>query len=382
MTQRPAQDRHTPVLLARVVELLAPALAEPGAVYVDGTLGMGGHAEAILQACPRARAVGIDRDPQALELAGRRLATFGDRFTPVAARYDEIDTVLAGLGLSAAQAVLLDLGVSSLQLDEDDRGFAYRVDAPLDMRMDPALPLTAADILNTYEAAGLTDILRRYGEERFAGKISRAIVAERASGPFTTSARLVDLLRRVIPAATRAKGGHPAKRTFQALRIEVNGELAGLAAALPRAIEACAPGGRVAVLSYHSLEDRMVKKVFAAGTTSSAPPGLPVELPEHRPYLRSLTRGTQTPTEAEVAHNPRAASARLRAVERTAATPPGRAAALAEAAWAQARQSVGGHGVPDRGAPDRGTPGRVGWVGGMDRYGASSTDEAFQEGRR
>ncbi|MCA0437183.1 MAG: 16S rRNA (cytosine(1402)-N(4))-methyltransferase RsmH [Austwickia sp.] len=317
-------DRHVPVLRDRIVALLAPALEAPGAVFVDGTLGLGGHTEAILAACPHARAIGIDRDAQALDLATARLSAYGSRFVPAKARYDEIEDVLAALGVSAAQAVLLDLGVSSLQLDETDRGFAYRVDAPLDMRMDPDLPLTAADVLNTYPAADLARILADYGEERFARKIAGVVVAERDREPFAGSGRLVELLHRVIPAASRRTGGHPAKRTFQALRIEVNGEMDSLAAALPRVVEVCALDGRVAVLSYHSGEDRMVKKVFAAGTTSSAPPGMPVEPPEHAPYLQSLTRGAEVPDAAEVAANPRAASAKLRAVRRLAPTPPGR----------------------------------------------------------
>ena len=334
-----AAERHVPVLCARIVELLAPALAEPGAVYVDGTLGLGGHTAAILSACPGARAIGIDRDAQALALAAARLSPYGDRFVPARARYDEIADVLADQGLGAAQAVLLDLGVSSLQLDEPDRGFAYRFDAPLDMRMDPDLPLTAAEVLNGYPAADLARILADYGEERFAKRIAAAVVAERAREPFTDSARLVALLQRVVPAASVRSGGHPAKRTFQALRIEVNGELASLAAALPATLEVCAPGGRVAVLSYHSGEDRMVKKVFAAGTTSSAPPEMPVELPEHAPYLRSLTRGAEVPDAAEIARNPRAASAKLRAVLRVAPTPPGRLpAALAAAEPPQRRR--------------------------------------------
>ena len=320
-------ERHVPVLRDRIVALLAPALTEPGAVCVDGTLGMGGHAEAILIACPNARVLGIDRDAQALELARARLAPYGDRFVGAHARYDAIADVLAEQGLTSVQAVLLDLGVSSLQLDELDRGFAYRVDAPLDMRMDPRLPTTAADVLNTSPPAELARILAEYGEERYARKIAAAVAAERDKEPFAGSGRLVELLQRVVPAASRRSGGHPAKRTFQALRIEVNGELDSLAAALPQVIEVCALGGRVAVLSYHSGEDRMVKRVFAAGTTSSAPPGMPVELPEQAPYLESLTRGAETPDEAEVGRNSRAASAKLRAVRRIAPTPPGAAQA-------------------------------------------------------
>lgn len=304
-----------PVMLERVVDLLAPSLEEPGSVVVDATLGMGGHAEALLRRCPEARLVGLDRDPEALSRASRRLAPFGQRFTGVHTVYDDLESVLAGLGIDRVQAVLFDLGVSSLQLDEADRGFAYAQEAPLDMRMDQTTGPTAADVLNTYSAGELARVLRVYGEERFANRIAAAVVRERDRSPFTTSTRLVDLLRSVIPAPARRTGGHPAKRTFQALRIEVNGELGALERALPAAIESLTMGGRMVVLSYHSLEDRLVKHAFAAGLTSTAPPGLPVELPEHRPVLRRLTR-SQPPTEAEIAANPRAASARLRAVER------------------------------------------------------------------
>jgi 16S rRNA (cytosine1402-N4)-methyltransferase len=303
-------------MLARIVELLAPALAEPGAVLVDGTLGMGGHAEALLRACPEAELVGIDRDREALALAGERLRPFGERVHLVHAVYDELADVLADLRLGAVQAVLLDLGVSSLQLDEDDRGFAYRVDAPLDMRMDADEPLTAAEVLNTYELDDLTRILREYGEERYARRIAGAVVRERALAPFTTSARLVELVRANVPAATRREGGNPAKRTFQALRIEVNGELEALDRALPAAVDALAVGGRLAVLAYHSLEDRRVKHVLAAGARSTTPQDLPVELPEHAPYLQLLTRGAEVPSEQEIEDNSRAASARLRAATR------------------------------------------------------------------
>ena len=312
-------DRHVPVLRDRVVELLAPALAAPGSVYVDATLGMGGHAEAVLERCPRARVVGIDRDQEALDLAGERLTRYADRLTLVHAVYDEFASVVEELGLPQVDAALFDLGVSSLQLDEEDRGFAYRVDAPLDMRMDQSGGETAADVLNTYETDDLTRILREYGEERFARPIAKAVVRQREKAPFTTSARLVDLLRGVVPAASQRSGGHPAKRTFQALRIEVNHELAAWEAALPAAVDALAVGGRVAVLSYHSLEDRITKQTLAAGARSSSPAGLPVERPEDAAYLRLLTRGAEEPGEDEVAANPRAASARLRAAERVTA---------------------------------------------------------------
>lgn len=315
-TQDDARDRHVPVMLARCVELLAPALQRPGALAVDATLGLGGHSEAILTSCRDARLIGIDRDPQALEAASRRLAGFGDRVRFAHARYDELPSVLAGFGETAVAAVLMDLGVSSLQLDEADRGFAYAVDAPLDMRMDPTTGPTAADILNTYPADRLARVLQQYGEERFARRIAAAVVRERAREPFTDSARLVALVRENVPAATRRTGGNPAKRTFQALRIEVNGELDSLARALPAAVDALEVGGRVAVLAYHSLEDRMVKQELAGGSRSSTPPGLPVELEEHAPRLRLLTRGAEAPDPDEVARNPRAASAKLRAAER------------------------------------------------------------------
>jgi len=314
------QERHLPVLRGRVVELLGPALAQPGAVYVDGTLGMGGHALAVLEAFPQVRLVGIDRDTEALDLARQRLSAHADRLTLVHAVYDELASVLDSLGLRTVDAALFDLGVSSLQLDEEDRGFAYRVDAPLDMRMDQSEGVTAAEVLNTYEPADLERILRDYGEERFAKRIVGAIVRERAAQPFTTSARLVELLKAVVPAASQKSGGHPGKRTFQALRIEVNAELSAWQSALPAAIDALRVGGRVAVLSYHSLEDRITKRTLAAGATSSSPAGLPVELPGHAAYLTLLTRGAEEPDRAEVATNPRAASARLRAAERVRRT--------------------------------------------------------------
>ncbi|MEU4360668.1 16S rRNA (cytosine(1402)-N(4))-methyltransferase RsmH [Promicromonospora sp. NPDC023987] len=316
-----AADRHLPVLLQRCVDLLAPALAEPGSVLVDCTLGMGGHTQAVLEQIPTARVIGIDRDPQALVLAGERLARFGDRFTPVHAVYDEIVSVVDEHAGGAAQGVLMDLGVSSLQLDEAERGFAYAQDAPLDMRMDSTQDLTAADVLNTYDERALARILREYGEERFASRIAKNIVRRRAEREWDRSGELVDLLRASIPAATRKTGGHPAKRTFQALRIEVNGELEVLERAVPAAIEALAVGGRIVVESYQSLEDRIVKRAIAQGTTSSAPAGLPVEPETHRPYLEPLTRGAEEADAEELERNPRSASVRLRAAQRLRPTP-------------------------------------------------------------
>lgn len=307
-------------MLDEIVALVAPALVahDPGSppVLVDGTLGLGGHAEALLRSCPEAHLIGLDRDPAALELAARRLAPYADRTTFVEAVYDELTEVLQRLGRPRVQGVLLDLGLSSLQIDDTERGFAYAVDAPLDMRMDGRQELTAAQVVNTYSAAELTRILRGYGEERFADRIARRIVTARAERPFDTSARLVQVLESAIPAAARRSGGHPAKRTFQALRIEVNHELAALEAVLPQAVAALAVGGRIAVLAYHSLEDRLVKQVLAAGARDTAPPGLPVVPEELAPRLRLLTRGASKPTAAEIAGNRRAASARLRAAER------------------------------------------------------------------
>ena len=309
-------DVHDPVMRDRIVDLLRPALQRPGSVYVDGTLGLAGHARAILEACPEARLVGIDRDLDAHEVARERLGDLADRATLVHAVYDELADVLADLGIGSVQAILLDLGLSSLQIDRAERGFAYRVDAPLDMRMNQSAGTTAADFLNSASAKEISRVLSWYGEERFSDRIARAVVAERERAPFTTSARLVDVISGAIPAAARHTGGHPAKRTFQALRIEVNRELAALEGVLPAGVAALAVGGRMAVLSYHSLEDRLVKRTFAAGASDRAPRNLPVVPENLKAELRLLTRGAERPTEEETAANPRAASARLRVAER------------------------------------------------------------------
>lgn len=315
------QPAHVPVMLSEVVALLSPALQAPDSaghcVLVDCTLGLGGHAEALLRACPQASLIGLDRDPQALAVARRRLAPFAERITLIEAVYDQLPAVLDELGLPAVQGILLDLGLSSLQIDDPRRGFAYAVDAPLDMRMSPT-GKTAADILNTYTAAELASMLRRYGEERFASRIADRIVAARADAPFDSSARLVELIDGAIPMATRRRGGHPAKRTFQALRIEVNGELGSLESTLPRAVAALSLGGRIAVLAYHSLEDRLVKQVLNAAASDQAPRDLPVVPVELRPQLKLLIKGAARPSATEVAVNPRAASARLRAAVRIA----------------------------------------------------------------
>ena len=315
---------HDPVLLDRVVALLAPALDHDGAVLVDATLGLGGHTEAVLSRCALARVIGIDRDPDALALAGERLAPFGDRFVGVHAVYDELPDVLADQGLAAVDAVLFDLGVSSMQLDVRERGFAYAEDAPLDMRMGSTGP-TAADVLNTYSAGELTRVLREYGEEKFARKIAAAVVRQRETVPFTTSSALVELLYAETPAPARRTGGHQAKRTFQALRMEVNDELAVLRRAIPAAIDAIAVGGRVVVESYHSLEDRLVKQAFTAATRSTVPIDLPFVPEGSEPALRLVTRGAEQADDVETAANPRAASVRLRALERIAPSTTGAA---------------------------------------------------------
>ena len=310
-------DIHTPVLLERCVELLAPALTRPGAVLVDATEGMGGHSEALLERFPDIRLIGLDRDTDALRIAGERLARFGDRVTLVHTVYDGIAQAVASTGVSQIDGVLFDLGVSSLQLDEAARGFAYSQDAPLDMRMDQTAGTTAADIVATYGEGDLRRIFERYGEEKLAGRYARAIIAARADAPIDRTGRLVDILLAATPAAVQRDGrGHPAKRVFQALRIEVNAELAVLDRAIPASMGLLRVGGRIVVMSYQSLEDRLVKRVFADASASSAPAGLPVELPEHAPRFRLLVKGAELASDEEKARNPRATPVRLRAAER------------------------------------------------------------------
>lgn len=310
--------RHIPVMRDRVLALLAPALETPGAVLVDATLGLGGHAEQALTQFPDIHLVGLDRDPEALRLSGERLAPFSGRTTLVHAVYDELPEVLESLGIPAVQGILFDLGVSSMQLDEIDRGFSYANDAPLDMRMDPTTELTAAEILNTYPAGDIVRVLREFGEEKFATRIVSRIVDERAREPFTNSARLVELIREAIPQAARRTGGNPAKRTFQALRIEVNGELDVLRSAIPAALDSLSLGGRIVVMSYQSLEDRIVKQALAQGAESKAPRDLPIVPDSLKPWLRLITRGAEMASESEIESNPRAASVRVRAAEKVA----------------------------------------------------------------
>lgn len=324
VAEKSGEFGHVPVLLHRCVELLTPALTRrnadgSGALLVDATVGAGGHAERFLTELPGLRLLGLDRDPDALGVTRARLAPFADRVTLVHTRYDGIAEALAESGYAAedsADGVLFDLGVSSMQLDRAERGFAYARDAPLDMRMDPESQLTAADVVNTYDQSALADILHRYGEERFARRIAAHIVRQRTHAPFTSTAQLVELLYQAIPAPARRTGGHPAKRTFQALRIAVNDELESLRQALPAALDALAVAGRVVVLAYQSLEDRIVKRVFADAVASRSPVDLPVELPGHEPLFRSLTRGAERADEIEIDRNPRSAAVRLRALER------------------------------------------------------------------
>lgn len=314
-------ELHQPVLVETCVRLLSPALTyssvQQPPVLVDATLGLGGHAEAILRAHPDVRLVGIDRDGQARCLAAQRLAAFGERLTIVAATYGDLDRVLNQQGIRRVDAILADLGVSSLQLDEEERGFAYSTPAaPLDMRMDQSQGFSAADFLAAADAAEIAEVLRRYGEEKFAWKIAKNIVAARCDAPLRTCGELADLVKASIPAPARRRGGNPAKRTFQALRVAVNDELGDLRKFLTQALKALKVGGRMAVESYQSLEDRLVKQAFASGIHPETPKGLPIVPAANSPWLADLTHGALQADDAEIASNPRSASVRLRAVEK------------------------------------------------------------------
>ena len=306
---------HTPVMLERTVELLTPAVSHPGAVLVDATLGMAGHAEAFLQRFPELVLVGLDRDTDALAIAGERLAPFGDRVHLVHTVYDQFEESLDSLGITEVSGILFDLGVSSLQLDRVERGFSYSKDAPLDMRMDATSPLTAERILADYSESELRRIFWEFGEERLAQRYAKKIVESREARPLTRSAELVELITAATPVAIQ-RNGHPAKRVFQALRIEVNQELSVLERAIPAAIRSLAVDGRIVVLAYQSLEDRIVKRALAKASSSTAPAGLPIELPEHRAELKLLVRGAELASDDEKAANPRSTPVRLRAAER------------------------------------------------------------------
>ncbi|MFF2276078.1 16S rRNA (cytosine(1402)-N(4))-methyltransferase RsmH [Agromyces sp. NPDC058126] len=306
---------HTPVMLERTLELLAPALEQRGAVMVDATLGMGGHTAAFLERFPELTVIGLDRDTDALGIARKRLAKFGDRARFVHTVYDGIAKAVRSEGFTEVQGVLFDLGVSSLQLDRAERGFAYSKDAPLDMRMDSTKGRTAADVIAESSEDELRRIFLDYGEEKLAARYARAIVRAREEAPITRSAELVAVIQAATPVAVQRQG-HPAKRVFQALRIEVNEELSVLERAMPAALDSIAVGGRIVVLAYQSLEDRIVKRVLQTASSSSAPAGLPMELPEHRPQWKLLVRGAELASESEQAENPRAKPVRLRAAER------------------------------------------------------------------
>ncbi len=314
--EKQISEIHLPVMLDRTIEILGEAVKGAGSVLVDCTLGLGGHTEAFLEKFPELTVVGIDRDQNAIDKASKRLERFGSRIKFAHSTYDQILDVLKTLNIEAVQGVLLDLGVSSMQLDEAERGFAYSFDAPLDMRMDETEGLTAAEIVNTYSADQLARIFKEFGEERYAKQIASAIVEQRKLAEFETSERLAKLIVNIVPFIPGKSKGHPAKRVFQALRIEVNRELDVLLATMPAAVEALAIGGRILVLAYHSLEDRIVKQALASASTSSAPLDLPIELPEHAPILRLVVKGAEQASDLEIQQNPRAASVRLRAAEK------------------------------------------------------------------
>lgn len=310
------QNLHRPVMLDRCLELLRPGIVGNSPVVVDATLGLGGHTEALLIEHPNLTVIGFDRDPVALELASERLSRFGSRFHGALATYDKFADVLNELSIQKIQGALFDLGVSSMQLDQPKRGFAYAQDAPLDMRMDQSRGLSAAEVLADASESELIAIFRDLGEERFAPAIARAIVKQRTIQAITTSAQLNAIVERVVPKAPGKQSGHPAKRVYQALRIFVNDELAILTDAIPQAIDALATGARIVVMSYHSLEDAIIKSAFQKAATSSTPIELPVELPGSGPRIRVITKGVERATEIELTQNPRAASARLRAAEK------------------------------------------------------------------
>jgi 16S rRNA (cytosine1402-N4)-methyltransferase len=307
---------HQPVMAREVLEYFAPV---PAGLVVDATVGGAGHSRLLLEARPDLRVLGIDRDGEAVEVARARLEPYGDRARVVRGGFEEIATIVAGEGEGNVMGVLFDLGVSSPQLDRGTRGFSYMADAPLDMRMDARQELTAAIVVNTYDEDRLTEIIRTFGEERFARQIAARIVARR---PVATTTELVDAVREAIPAPARRRGPHPARRTFQAIRMEVNRELPNLADGLDETVHLLAPEGRVIVLAYHSLEDRMVKERFAewSATSEAVVPGLPAEPARRSALVRVLTRRARRPSDEEVAANARSRSARLRAAEKLTAS--------------------------------------------------------------
>jgi len=312
--------KHISVMRDRCIDLLAPSIeASLTPVVVDATLGLGGHTEELLTRFPQLTVIGIDRDPRALEQARARLAIFGDRLKTSHAVFDSISDVVQSHGYSHLSGVLFDLGVSSMQLDESDRGFSYSQDAPLDMRMDGTQGITAFEIVNHYEPGALVKILRTFGEEKFATRIVENIVKARALAPLNSTMQLATLVKESIPAATRRTGGNPAKRTFQALRIAVNDELGAITRAIPQALDLVEVGGRVVVMSFQSLEDKIVKEFFVEASTSKSPRNLPMDLPEFAAKFSLVIKASEKASEREQEENPRSTSVRLRAIERVAA---------------------------------------------------------------
>ena len=310
---------HKSVLRERCVALLTPSIEKSASpIVVDATLGMGGHSEALLERFPKLRIVGLDRDKDAIAIATHRLERWANRIDVVHAVYDQIPEVLSELGIEGVDGILFDLGVSSLQLDEVERGFSYAHTAPLDMRMDSSAGMTAADLLENYEKAQLIRILKVYGEERFAARIAENIIKARVNGELKTTTDLAELVKASIPAPARRIGGNPAKRTFQAIRIEVNQELEILQRALPKALDSIKVGGRVVVMSFQSLEDKIVKEAFQGASESKSPRELPIEIEELKAKFELVFRGSEKASAEEIEENSRAQSVRLRAIERVA----------------------------------------------------------------
>jgi len=311
---------HIPVALDQCVDLLSPALVNKSKPYLlDATLGLAGHAKVMLERFPNLHLIGIDRDQSAIKLAQANLAQYADRITIVNTTFDQIDLALSTASVTQVDGILFDLGVSSMQLDQAERGFSYSQSAPLDMRMDQNSSLTAAVVLNTYSHGALAKIIQNYGEEKFASKIAENIIKARTQGELKTTKDLAEIVKNSIPAAARRTGGNPAKRTFQALRIEVNQELAILERAIPAALSALSIGGRLVVMSYQSLEDRIVKRFFTQVSAAKTPRGLPMDLPNSAAHYRLLVSGSESSAESEQISNPRSQSMRLRAIERVAA---------------------------------------------------------------
>ena len=310
---------HIPVMLDRCIALLTPSIeTSPNPIVIDATLGFGGHSHELLERFPKLRIIGLDRDLNAISKSSERLKKFAGRLTIIHAVYDQLPEILRQQGIENVDGILFDLGVSSMQLDTEDRGFSYSRSAPLDMRMDTSTGITAAEVVNGYEKSDLVRILREYGEERFASRIVDNILRARAVSPIRTTVELAELVKQSIPAPARRVGGNPAKRTFQALRIEVNQELEILERAIPAALKALKVGGRLVVMSFQSLEDKIVKRAFQEASESKSPLGLPVEIDSLKAKYRLIFSGSEKASDIEIESNSRAQSVRLRALERVA----------------------------------------------------------------